>query len=377
MMLVGIGLERIKIGGKMGFTNIEHGLDWQAASFINEFVEAYNERMPNKYGDHEHLLENVTVGQDIQLASFWRALQEKVEAEWKSSISRRDENGLRGQINGEWVYKDNIPESICQNEDLPNNLSDRRWNGFIKNCPDFSENGWRRATSYNPATDDWTNPDGAMWEKSGNGYGVMQVGDIIGPWVFKDLQVAIGELRYIWFRGIQPPSFLVGRTRLLESVHVDDDLEELWNNAPIEPTDVLRTWAMKTQLNQPRIASLRRSEGKLSLRDDGGSPLPAIEIALCGNGTYYFYTTGYLSTILSEFDDNGDGVTEFPQHTNIRTVEMGEETDLIGTVGEVPNNLGFGVPLSYRNGYLSETPQGQADFSLLIELDVEYKIEDT
>ena len=359
----------------MSFTPIAHGLDWQASSFINEFIHAYNERQPNKYGDHDHLLEEVVVGQNIQLASFWKSLQGAVEDEWKSTVVRMDENGYGGQTNGEWVYEGNIPEGTSEEEDLPNNLSDRRWDGFIKACTDFSENGWRRATSWDPAVDDWTAVDGPMWEKPGNGYGQMQVGDIIGPWVFKDLQVAIGNLKYIWFRGLQPPSFLVGQTRELVNVDEDDDLAALWDDAPVEATDVLRTWARKPLLNQPRISSLRRSEGELSIRDGDGAALPAIEVALCGQGTYYFWTSGNRGTILATYDDNGDGITEYPTYTNIRTVAMGGTTDKIGDISQIPTNQGFEVPLSYTMGYVTRYIFGSLDpdFGLLIELECEHE----
>ncbi len=36
----------------------------------------------------------------------------------------------------------------------------------------MSSNGWRRATSYDPAGDVWTDIDDPLWEREGNGFGV-------------------------------------------------------------------------------------------------------------------------------------------------------------------------------------------------------------
>ena len=112
----------------------------------------------------------------------------------------------------------------------------------------------------------------------------------------------------------------------------------------------------------------------MSLRDGDGAALPPIEIALCGQGTYYFWTSGHLGTTLATFNDNGDGITEYPTYTNIRTVAMGGTTDKIGDISQIPNHQGFAVPLSYTIGYRTQHPSfGNPDFGLLIELDCEYE----
>jgi len=44
-------------------------------------------------------------------------------------------------------------------------------------------NGFRRATSWDLSTDDWTDYNDGMFS-----YGHIQVGDILGPWIYEDLQ---------------------------------------------------------------------------------------------------------------------------------------------------------------------------------------------
>lgn len=50
--------------------------------------------------------------------------------------------------------------------------------------------GFRRATSWDPETDDWTDISDPMFS-----YGLMQKGDIIGPWIMVDLQNALSALK--------------------------------------------------------------------------------------------------------------------------------------------------------------------------------------
>jgi hypothetical protein len=70
---------------------------------------------------------------------------------------------------------------------------------FAAFCADagMSPDGWRRATVYDPATDDWTDLDDPMWTREGNGFGWFSVGDIFGPWLVDDLQKALTRLDVI------------------------------------------------------------------------------------------------------------------------------------------------------------------------------------
>jgi len=68
-----------------------------------------------------------------------------------------------------------------------------------------SSNGFRRATVYNPGSgDDWSVINGGMWTNAGNGYGYIQAGDILGPWVVDDIMRGMSTLiavRYAANRG--------------------------------------------------------------------------------------------------------------------------------------------------------------------------------
>jgi len=86
-----------------------------------------------------------------------------------------------------WYIGTNMPDTA---EVLPT------YTNFVDFASDagMATNGFRRATSYNRAEDDWTDPADAMWSRSGNGYGTAREGDIIGPWLLDDLQRALGRM---------------------------------------------------------------------------------------------------------------------------------------------------------------------------------------
>jgi len=65
----------------------------------------------------------------------------------------------------------------------------------IKLLSGMSTNGWRKATVWNPSIHDWRIVDDAMWTNTtGNGYGYIEAGDIIGPWIIDDLQRGLAQL---------------------------------------------------------------------------------------------------------------------------------------------------------------------------------------
>jgi hypothetical protein len=51
--------------------------------------------------------------------------------------------------------------------------------------------GFRRATAWNPSSDDWTDIADPMFS-----YGFIQAGDILGPWIIVDLQNALSILKH-------------------------------------------------------------------------------------------------------------------------------------------------------------------------------------
>jgi len=57
-------------------------------------------------------------------------------------------------------------------------------------------NGWRKATSYDPATNDWRDLDDTMYGTGTNTSIDIVAGEILGPWIIDDLQKALGGLKY-------------------------------------------------------------------------------------------------------------------------------------------------------------------------------------
>jgi hypothetical protein len=63
----------------------------------------------------------------------------------------------------------------------------------------LSSNGWRNATNYNPAVNDWRDFDDPMYIYRTNASGFapnIEVGDILGPWIIDDLQLAFDHAQY-------------------------------------------------------------------------------------------------------------------------------------------------------------------------------------
>jgi hypothetical protein len=56
--------------------------------------------------------------------------------------------------------------------------------------------GYRRATAYDPTVNDWTDPDDDMYS-----HGSIASGDIIGPWLVVDLQLALAALKWTLANG--------------------------------------------------------------------------------------------------------------------------------------------------------------------------------
>ena len=192
-----MGLDpRTCLGAYMAFTEIEGGLDWQAAAFINEFFKGFNERLPEatppsgSYADNEPL-DLVEVGDDIQLASLWSVLQGRIENQF-NYVSPVQNTATR--IYGmRWL----VPHDLAPVSGVfTSSPSVMDWAAFCDYTSEMHTSGWRRATTWNPAVDDWTaGEDTDMWDRAENGHGPMQAGDIIGPWIFADLQTALDNMR--------------------------------------------------------------------------------------------------------------------------------------------------------------------------------------
>ncbi|MEX2670935.1 MAG: hypothetical protein WD294_02370 [Phycisphaeraceae bacterium] len=164
--------------------------DWSSADFLNQFVDAINWRIRVASGFE---LSSVSVGADVQRRNLIRS--------WQSRI-----------------------------EQLATSFTD-------PSKPDFSQ------LDIDPATWFWTLPD---WRNAAglhpdgftrkypdaagniiNAYGLLEVGDYIGPWLFNELKQALEPLThrsYFWSPGFSPH----GQLDLYDGEYsVDDDYRQL------------------------------------------------------------------------------------------------------------------------------------------------------
>lgn len=132
--------------------------DWSALSTVNAFIEAINERL-KAVSKVPTLLSLVEIGTDVQSAEFWRTIQE-----WTMGLACFFvESGYTGGSSR--------PPSITFERAFQ--------------LAGLTYSNWRRYT---------THPDeGGMPQ-----YGVMQPGDIIGPWIFEDIQKFLNVLTRTW-----------------------------------------------------------------------------------------------------------------------------------------------------------------------------------
>jgi hypothetical protein len=147
------------------FTTITAGLDWQPLAFINELVKGFSERRQASGGAAFDL---VVSGDALQDPAFWQALQ----------------NGIDGIVTSFCDHVNGVPIA-GRTSVLMFTLA--AWRA----AAGLHVDGWRRATEWDLATNDWTDPADAMYS-----HGVLQDKDIIGPWLMDDLQKALSALKW-------------------------------------------------------------------------------------------------------------------------------------------------------------------------------------
>jgi hypothetical protein len=155
------------------FTNpydIPAGQTWQ--TLLDEITLAYSERI-NAYGWHSYTPSD---GKDVQAATYWAVFQNWVETNCVSFVDHV--SGPLNPTGTEFLYF--TLETFREEAGL-------------------NESGFRRV----PEGVEWDGVNDPVWS-----YGVMQEGDIIGPWIFEDLQKGFGALKWVCKGGL----FLMGRT---------------------------------------------------------------------------------------------------------------------------------------------------------------------
>jgi hypothetical protein len=145
------------------FTPISAGLDWHNLVFLNELILAYSER---RQAIGQSAGAPLDGGADVHAMSFWKNMQEWLEANCTSFVD--DGVAIEGAA------------AVTM-------FTLATWRA----AAGLDEDGFRRATAWTPdlATPDWTlDPDFSA--------GVMQAGDIIGPWILNDLQKGFSALKW-------------------------------------------------------------------------------------------------------------------------------------------------------------------------------------
>jgi hypothetical protein len=148
------------------FSTIDGGLDWQHVDFINELLTSMRERQELISQSQAAL---ASVGTDISSAAFWAILQN-------------------------WVlsnYDEFIDEGVTIDENTTASFASFNYQSLADFYSEagINANGFRKATVWVPGTVDGT------WENDVTfTYGVIEVGDIIGPWLFDDLIKAFRAL---------------------------------------------------------------------------------------------------------------------------------------------------------------------------------------
>lgn len=134
--------------------------DWSDAAILNEFVDAVNERA-DAVGYGIPPVPVVNIGDDVQAVAFFLQFQQWIESDLTKFVVSHDAEVKRsaGYYDGRTTI-DTWP-----------------------NLTAILGTGWRRYTVH---------PDQA----GGVAYGQMQRGDIIGPWIFEDIQKVLNKL--IW-----------------------------------------------------------------------------------------------------------------------------------------------------------------------------------
>ena len=169
----------------MGWTTITQNVEWQPASFVNEFQGAVLERSLAAGGLTTSEWADISAGDNIQGAEVstptqdrgWKKMQERLETMASPNVVLQTGFIVSHDANGASLGAGYYDERAVV-----------RWTLSAWRTASGIPSGFRRATTL-PA--DWTDYNDAAFS-----YGLMQVGDIIGPWIFQDLQDGLNTL--VW-----------------------------------------------------------------------------------------------------------------------------------------------------------------------------------
>lgn len=148
----------------MAFTSITGSTQWLTAAIYNELIAAINERAT---AVGLSTLSTVSAGEIAQAATLWNTLQQWVET---NCVNFVDHTAI---IAGQ----SSVPMFTWASLKTASGLT----------------SGWRKATAFDPDTDDWTDYADAMYTY---GQAAASASHILGPWLAVDLQTAIHTLTW-------------------------------------------------------------------------------------------------------------------------------------------------------------------------------------
>lgn len=145
--------------------------DWSQVAAIQDWFTAFNERASvHSLGDPQ-VIKNIDG--DVQLASWWRTYQQWIANNLHRFVRRYDNSGNKL---ADGYYNTGIAGALSTH--VYSSLTD-----LLTRATGGARTDWRRYT---------THPDDAGADLGG----VIQSGDIIGPWLFEDLQDALNALTW-------------------------------------------------------------------------------------------------------------------------------------------------------------------------------------
>lgn len=138
-------------------------------SLENEILSSLNERLTACGNGNQVSL--AVAGGDGHLAADWQAVQNWIETICTSYVDHTAGLGAGG-----FAGAADIPYFTLAS---------------FRAAAGLHPDGFRRATAFDLATNDWTNPADPMFA-----HGQIQAGDIKGPWINQDLHAALSALKY-------------------------------------------------------------------------------------------------------------------------------------------------------------------------------------
>lgn len=153
----------------MGWTAITTDTSWQELAIASEIAQAYNWRVAAAPESLE--LDEIDPNENMTVRDFVRAVQDGIEAmapyfcDPELDLSEVEAQASATELN----YAD--AQALFDAAGLT------------------GAGGWRRIAEGNDAPDPWTSYGASGWE-----YGKIGDKDLAGPWLFKDLQLALAKL---------------------------------------------------------------------------------------------------------------------------------------------------------------------------------------